>query len=140
MPLLLVFLKWQEKNKQKQVTPEWIEVSVNPSELVGNITIIAAAAGLLGAKIFNDLENIDSFIKDPIGETFSFSGLTMYGGLIFGAIAVIWYGRKNKIPALVLCDANAPGLMLAYGFGRIGCQVAGDGDWGIPISLQNLHG
>jgi phosphatidylglycerol---prolipoprotein diacylglyceryl transferase len=132
----LVFWKWKEKNKEKQETPEWVEVTVTSSELVGNITIIAAGAGLLGAKIFNDLENIDAFLKDPIGETFSFSGLTMYGGLIFGAIAVIWYGKKNKIPALVLCDANAPGLMLAYGFGRIGCQVAGDGDWGI-INLSS---
>ena len=25
-----------------------------------------------------------------------------------------------------------PGLMLAYGVGRIGCQLAGDGDWGMP--------
>jgi len=28
-------------------------------------------------------------------------------------------------------DASAPGLMLAYGVGRIGCMLAGDGDWGI---------
>ena len=28
-------------------------------------------------------------------------------------------------------DAAAPGLMLAYGIGRLGCQVSGDGDWGI---------
>ncbi len=128
---LFAFLKWREKNKEKLETPEWVDVSVRPHELVGNITILAAVAGLLGAKIFNDFENIDSFLSDPIGETFSLSGLTMYGGLIFGAVALIWYGRKNNIPALVMCDANAPGLMLAYGFGRIGCQMAGDGDWGI---------
>jgi prolipoprotein diacylglyceryltransferase len=30
-----------------------------------------------------------------------------------------------------LSDAAAPGLILAYGIGRIGCQVSGDGDWGI---------
>lgn len=128
---LLVYLKWQEKNKQKKATPEWVNETVTPSELVGNITIIAAASGLLGAKIFNDLENFDSFLRDPIGETLSFSGLTMYGGLIFGTIAVIWYGKRNNVPALHLSDAAAPGLMLAYGVGRIGCQVAGDGDWGI---------
>ena len=29
-------------------------------------------------------------------------------------------------------DACAPGLMLAYGIGRIGCQLSGDGDWGMP--------
>jgi len=30
-----------------------------------------------------------------------------------------------------LNDAAAPALMLAYAIGRIGCQVSGDGDWGI---------
>jgi phosphatidylglycerol---prolipoprotein diacylglyceryl transferase len=28
-------------------------------------------------------------------------------------------------------DSVAPGFMLANGIGRIGCQTAGDGDWGI---------
>src|SRR5436853_7679108 len=55
----------------------------------------------------------------------------MDGGLIVAGIAFIWYGRKNGIPALHLCDANATGLMLAYGVGRLGCHIAGDGDWGI---------
>jgi len=30
-----------------------------------------------------------------------------------------------------MCDAAAPGIMLAYGVGRLGCQFSGDGDWGI---------
>jgi prolipoprotein diacylglyceryltransferase len=30
-----------------------------------------------------------------------------------------------------MADAIAPALMIAYAIGRIGCQVAGDGDWGI---------
>jgi phosphatidylglycerol---prolipoprotein diacylglyceryl transferase len=30
-----------------------------------------------------------------------------------------------------LADAAAPAMILAYGIGRIGCQVSGDGDWGI---------
>ena len=30
---------------------------------------------------------------------------------------------------LHLTDAAAPALMIAYAIGRIGCRVAGDGDW-----------
>ncbi|MCP4552106.1 MAG: prolipoprotein diacylglyceryl transferase, partial [Bacteroidetes bacterium] len=30
-----------------------------------------------------------------------------------------------------LADSVAPALMIAYAIGRIGCQIAGDGDWGI---------
>jgi phosphatidylglycerol:prolipoprotein diacylglycerol transferase len=128
---VFAFLKYREKEKTKKEKPEWVEETVHPYQLVGNITILAAVAGLLGAKIFHNLENLDDFARDPVDALFSFSGLTMYGGLIVGGAALIWYGKKNGIPPLHNCDANAPGLMLAYGFGRIGCQVAGDGDWGI---------
>ena len=93
--------------------------------------MIAAVSGIIGAKIFHNLENIDAFLSDPIGQLISFSGLTFYGGLIAGAVSVIWYANKYKINTKHLIDSAAPALMLAYGVGRIGCQMSGDGDWGI---------
>lgn len=125
------YLKYYEKNKERLPEPKWVEQKVHPYELVGNMTLIAAVSGILGAKIFHNLENLDAFLMDPMGELLSFSGLTMYGGLIFGSVSVIYYAVKNKINAWHLIDACAPGLMFAYAVGRIGCQVAGDGDWGI---------
>jgi len=129
--VIITFLRYREKNKQKLDKPKLEEVLVRPYELSGNMLLIAAVFGILGAKIFHNLENIDEFMADPIGSLFSFSGLTFYGGLICATVAVVWYAKKNKIPALVICDAAAPGIMLAYAIGRIGCQVSGDGDWGI---------
>lgn len=35
------------------------------------------------------------------------------------------------IPTLTALDIGSPGMVLAYGFGRIGCHLSGDGDWGI---------
>ena len=125
-----VYIKWSEKNKEKADKPYWHNEVVHPHQHVGNITLIAAFAGLIGAKIFHNLENPAEFIADPIGALLSFSGLTMYGGLICGGIAVVWYARKNNIKIPHLIDAVAPSLMLAYGVGRIGCHVSGDGDWG----------
>ncbi|MBL0342468.1 MAG: prolipoprotein diacylglyceryl transferase [Bacteroidetes bacterium] len=125
------YLKYREKDRQKLAKPEWLSEEIHPYQLVGNITIIAAVSGLVGAKIFHNLENLDDFAKDPWGSLISFSGLTMYGGLILGAVAVIYYGKKNNISPLHLTDSAAPGLMLSYGTGRIGCHVSGDGDWGI---------
>jgi len=125
------YLKWTENNKTKLATPKTIEKTVHPFELVGNMTIIAAVSGIIGAKIFHNLENMDAFLADPIGQLISFSGLTFYGGLIAGAVSVIWYANKYKINTKHLIDSAAPGLMLAYGVGRIGCQMSGDGDWGI---------
>ena len=126
-----LYLKWKENKATKLDTPKWIEKEIHPYELVGNMTMIAAVSGIIGAKLFHNLENIGEFMADPIGQLMAFSGLTFYGGLIAGAFAVIWYGRKYNIKPLNLADAAAPGLMLAYGVGRIGCQLSGDGDWGI---------
>lgn len=130
--LLAGALKYWEDRQQRLAVPEQVEETVYPHQHIGTITIIAAIAGILGAKVFHNLENLDEFMEDPIDAIISFSGLTFYGGLIVAAYFVIKYARKNKIRILAICDAAAPGLILAYGIGRIGCQLAGDGDWGIP--------
>ncbi len=107
-----------------------------PDERVGDITIVAAISGLLGAKIFAILEsgkNIQQFLADPIGNFFTGSGLAIYGGLIGGFIAcLIFIRRYLRINPLHVMDAVAPALIVAYAIGRIGCQLSGDGDWGIP--------
>jgi phosphatidylglycerol---prolipoprotein diacylglyceryl transferase len=132
--LLGVFLagiKWWDKNKQKLKAPERRNVRIWPHDRVGDIIILGLVFGILGAKLFDNLENWDDFIKDPIGRIFSASGLTFYGGLIFAAIAICWYGAKKGIKIIHLVDAAGLALLLAYAVGRIGCQVSGDGDWGI---------
>ena len=129
--LLFAGIKWWEKNKQKLPKPELRKIRFWPHDRVGEITIIALIFGLLGAKLFDIFENWNSFLKDPSSFIFSPAGLTFYGGLICAALAIWFYARRHKIGFWHLNDAAAPGLMLAYAVGRIGCQVAGDGDWGI---------
>ena len=129
--LLFAGLKWWDKNKQKLAKPEKRIVRIWPHDRVGEITIIALVAGLLGAKLFDIFENWGDFLKHPSSYIFSPSGLTFYGGLICAALAIWWYAKKHKIVFWHLNDAAAPTLMLAYAVGRIGCQVSGDGDWGI---------
>ena len=133
--LIFAYLSYYQKNKENKkqllAKPKKIEKIIHPYELVGNITLIAAISGIIGAKIFHNLENIDDFLADPMGQLLSFSGLTFYGGLICGAISVIIYCRKYKINIIHLMDSAAPALMISYAIGRIGCQMSGDGDWGI---------
>ncbi len=128
--IVFAAMKWREKNKQKLAKPETRTIRVWPHDRVGEITMIALIFGLVGAKIFDTFENWDSFIKDP-SSIFSASGLTFYGGLILAGIALWWFTRKHKIPFIHFVDVMGPVMMLAYGLGRIGCQVSGDGDWGI---------
>ena len=125
------YQKKKEADALKGKVLKEIEVSTHPYELMGNIVGIAAIGGILGAKIFHNLENIDELMADPIGSLISFSGLTFYGGLIVAAIGILLYVRQYKIGAWHMCDSAAAGLMLAYGMGRLGCHLSGDGDWGI---------
>ena len=130
--LLFAGLKWWDKHKKKLAKPEKRIVRIWPQDRVGEITIIALIFGLIGAKIFDIFENWSGFLKNPGSYLFSPSGLTFYGGLICAALALWWYAKRHKIGFWHFNDAMAPTMMLAYAIGRIGCQVSGDGDWGIP--------
>ncbi|MDD4374430.1 MAG: prolipoprotein diacylglyceryl transferase [Bacteroidales bacterium] len=126
-----IALGWINWKQQKSISAKTEIRSIRPHQHTATIVMIAAISGVIGAKIFHQLENWDTFVQDPIGELFSFAGLTFYGGLITAAFFVAWYGEKQGISWRHLGDAVAPALILAYGIGRIGCQIAGDGDWGI---------
>lgn len=125
------YIKQKEAKQLEGKKEQLVQQTIQPHELMGNVVAIAAIAGLLGAKIFHNLENINELLADPIGALFSFSGLTFYGGLIVAAVSVLYYTSKHNIPNLVMMDAAAPALMLAYAIGRVGCHLSGDGDWGI---------
>lgn len=128
---LAVYLRYKEKKKEELPQPKWVEEKTRPHEHVGNMTIYAALFGLLGAKIFHLLENPSEISGMFDSANSFFSGLTMYGGLIVGGAAVLYYAHKHGMNIFHVMDASAPALMLAYGFGRLGCQFSGDGDWGI---------
>ncbi|MGX5820557.1 prolipoprotein diacylglyceryl transferase [Chitinophaga lutea] len=126
--------KFYSKKKTALDKPEEKTEYVWPHQRVPDFTIMAAVAGLIGAKIFHNLENWSDFVADPWGSIFSASGLTFYGGLILAAFVIIRYAAKKQINWKHLVDSAAPALMLAYAIGRMGCQFSGDGDWGINNS------
>lgn len=124
------------KYKQKLDVPVKEEIPLHAADLLWPIVFIAIIFGIIGAKLFYWFEDWNNFIINPLPYLYSFSGLTFYGGLIMAAIAVGIFGERNQIKWPILADAIAPSLILAYGIGRIGCQVAGDGDWGIVNMLE----
>ncbi len=129
--LFFLGYRYYESQKTKLSKPEERIVTVYPNEKIGDITIVAAIFGLLGAKLFSVMENWTDFVTDPLGQLFSGSGLTMYGGLILAFFACYLYVKYLGIPPIQMMDAVAPALVVGYGVGRLGCQFSGDGDWGI---------
>jgi phosphatidylglycerol---prolipoprotein diacylglyceryl transferase len=103
--------------------------------LATEITLLAIIFGIIGSKLFHLFENWSEFLKNPVEMAFSPGGLTFYGGLIVASIAIFIYSRKKRVPFLVVADTASPSLALAYGIGRIGCHLAGDGDYGNPTTL-----
>jgi len=95
----------------------------------------ALAGGLIGARLYFLVENYDSVKHDLLGSVFSGSGLVWYGGAIGGAIGVLLWAWRRRMLKLDLLDICAPGLAVGYAIGRIGCQLSGDGDYGIASNL-----
>jgi len=99
-------------------------------EIAGNVIFAAAIGGLIGARLLLILEEWESFREAPLESLFSGAGFSWYGGLLVGGVAAAWVFRRSKIPIDQAADISAPALALAYGLGRIGCFLAGDGTWG----------
>ncbi len=108
---------------------------VHAEDHVGNIAIIAGIGAIVGGKLFHNLENWDDVVADPMGALTRMSGFSFYGGMIVGMVLFVWYARKHQLKLIHFFDAVMPSLALGYGFGRLGCHVSGDGDWGIPNDL-----
>lgn len=129
--ILMGFLKWNGKRKEALEKPTQKKVAIWPHQRIGEVVLIAAVAGIIGAKIFNALETWDQFVADPIGSLTSSAGLTFYGGFLAATAVFYFFAKRHKIRFAHLADAAAPAILLAYGVGRLGCQLSGDGDWGI---------
>lgn len=128
--------RFWEKRKAKLVKPRVVHQTIYPHDRIGDITIVAALSGIVGAKVFAIIEDLPSFFNDPVGVFFSGAGLAIYGGLIGGFLGTSWYLKRKNIPFWQVADAVAPALMIAYGIGRLGCHFSGDGDWGIVAAAM----
>lgn len=91
-------------------------------DLAYEMVFAALVGGIVGAKLW--------YLAENGGPLLSGTGLTFYGGLIGGALAVCAWAAYRRELDLTLADAVAPSLAAAYAIGRIGCQLAGDGDYG----------
>jgi phosphatidylglycerol:prolipoprotein diacylglycerol transferase len=128
---------WWDSYRKRRSQPVVREVLQYPHDKLSEMTVAAAVGGIVGAKLFDVLDNWRSFLDDPAGALLSGGGLAIYGGLVLGYVFVSAYMRRHDIPFLPAADACAPALVAGYGVGRIGCELSGDGDWGIVNAAPN---
>ncbi|HEV2820721.1 MAG TPA: prolipoprotein diacylglyceryl transferase [Solirubrobacteraceae bacterium] len=103
-----------------------------PSDWAYELVFVALGGGLVGAKLY---WIVDTGAEVSLSGLFTGSGLTWYGGLLGGALAVLAWVRWRNMDIPHLADIAAIGLPLGYAIGRIGCQISGDGDYGVPSGL-----
>jgi phosphatidylglycerol:prolipoprotein diacylglycerol transferase len=99
------------------------------------LVFAALLGGVIGARAYYVIQNYGEVKHDLFKSMFSGSGLVWYGGVIGGAVAVLVWMRWRDALQLRMFDMCATALALGYAIGRIGCQVSGDGDYGIRSSL-----
>jgi phosphatidylglycerol---prolipoprotein diacylglyceryl transferase len=115
-----------------------------PPDWAYEIIFAGLVGGLLGSRLDYLAQNWDKVSHDLLGSLFSGSGLVWYGGVVGGALGVLLWARWRGWLGAELLDATTVPLAVGYAFGRIGCQVSGDGDYGIhsnlPWAMSYPHG
>jgi len=100
-----------------------------PADWAYEMVTFALIGGLVGARLYWLAQQGGGV---SVGDIFGGAGLTWYGGLAGGVVAVLLWARRRGFLSLELVDIAGPCLALGYAIGRIGCQVSGDGDYGKP--------
>ena len=106
-----------------------------PPDWAYEMVFAALIGGLVGARLYWVLTNLDDVRGDVLGGIFGGSGLVWFGGLLGGAAGVLLWARRRGMFNVTLLDACSPALAIGYAVGRVGCQISGDGDYGSPTDL-----
>lgn len=101
------------------------------SDVSWTLVMGALIGGIVGAKLYYAFLNWPLLVRDPLGTLFSRSGLVWYGGLLGGALGVIYMLRRERLRLGEVADVAALSVPAAYAVGRIGCFLVGD-DYGRP--------
>jgi len=106
-----------------------------PVDWAYEIIFAGLAGGLVGSRLDYLVQNWDEVSDDLLGNVFSGSGLVWFGGVVGGTLGVLLWAHWRGFLGLRLLDLTAPALALGYAIGRVGCQLSGDGDYGVESDL-----
>lgn len=106
------------------------QLNINPLIVVSSIGL----SGLIGSKLYLAIEHPAQLISNP-GFLLSRSGYTFYGAVFSGVVMVFVLARVYRVSSLRLFDTVSAEAAIGYGIGRLGCLLAGDGDYGTPTTL-----
>jgi phosphatidylglycerol:prolipoprotein diacylglycerol transferase len=106
-----------------------------PVDWAYEMVFAALIGGLVGSRLDYLIQNWDEVSGDLLGNIVSGAGLVWFGGLVGGALGVLLWAWRRGFLSLQLLDVTAMPLALGYAVGRVGCQLSGDGDYGVESDL-----
>lgn len=90
-------------------------------EFITNLIFYSIIFGIIGARIYYVLFNLNYYLKNPLEIIAVWNGgLAIHGGIIGGALCLLYHCLKYKKSILKLTDLIVPSLILAQGIGRWG--------------------
>ncbi len=113
------------------LTARYLKEIGKPVDWAYEFIFAAIVGGIVGSRLWWIAENWDEANDDLLGSLFSGAGLVFYGGALGGALCVLLWSRHKGFWEGRTLDMGAAPLAAGYAIGRIGCQLAGDGDYGI---------
>ena len=94
-------------------------------EFVFDVGFYCAIVGIISTRLLYYIVEIPSIIKDPSLLWDFRYGYVVYGGIIGGVLTGLFYCFKKNKNFFDYFDLVMPSIVLAQGFGRIGCFMAG---------------
>ena len=105
------------------------------ADKVSNVALWAVLGGLVGARLFHVVDQLDYYMANPhLILAVNQGGLAIWGGLITGGLVALFAARREKLPAARLADAIVFGLLVGQMVGRLGCIINGDA-YGGPTTM-----
>ncbi len=107
-----------------------------PAGLVADSVLWVAAAALVGGRLLYVLQNgLPDLAAHPAHLLMVWTGgLSFYGGLATGLIAIVVLARRRGVDWLTALDVAAPAAAVGQAIGHVGCLIGGDSA-GIPTTV-----
>ena len=127
-------------------------ISGIPTESVWDVGVWIFFSGILGARLFYLTQKREQVFSGKEGAeilkaavNLSDGGLVLYGGVILGAFAYMFFCYRRKINPMQMGDVLIPSIFIGLAFGRAGCFLNGccfgdrcDLPWGVEFPANSV--
>ena len=130
--IILAFILIRKESKRFNIKDDFIS----------NLIFWCVIYGIVGARIYYVLFNLDYYLHSPIEIIKVWNGgLAIHGGIIAGLITLIYFCKKEKISIIKILDISCIGLIVGQACGRWGNFFNMEA-YGSEVTrgfLENLH-